>query len=55
MVVFLVVLALLALFVGALAFVTTPVGMTLAAVIAAWLVVYAVRGAIAKKGAQHRG
>jgi hypothetical protein len=55
MVVFMIAMALLALFVGSMAFVTGPVGLVLAAVIAAWLVIYAARGAVSRKRAGHRG
>jgi hypothetical protein len=54
MIVFMLAMALLALFVGAMAFVTGPVGLVLAAVITAWLLVYAGRGLISRKGAGHR-
>lgn len=48
-------MALLALFVGALAFVTSKVGLVLAAVIAVWLFIYVGRGLRARKEAEHRG
>jgi hypothetical protein len=55
MIVFMLAMALLALFVGSMAFVTGPVGLTLAAVIAGWLLIYAGRGLRARKEAEHRG
>jgi uncharacterized membrane protein len=57
MIVFMLAMALLALFVGSMAFVTGPVGLTLAAVITGWLVIYAARGLHARKvqEAEHRG
>lgn len=48
-------MALLALFAGAIAFVTGPVGLALAAGIAVWLLIYAGRGLHARKEAGHRG
>jgi hypothetical protein len=55
MIAFMLAMVLLALFAGAMAFVTGPVGLTLAAVIAAWLLVYAGRGLLARKEAARRG
>ena len=49
MIVFMVAMLLLAVFVGAIAFVTTPVGFALAAVIAAWLLIYAGRSLLARR------
>lgn len=54
MILFMLAMALLALFVGALAFVTSKVGLVLAAGIAVWLLVYVGRGLRARK-AEHRG
>jgi uncharacterized membrane protein len=45
-------MVLLAVFVGALAFVTSPVGLTLAAVIAAWLLIYAGRSLLARRSGE---
>ncbi|HWG28697.1 hypothetical protein [Actinospica sp.] len=50
MVALMIAMVLLAVFVGALAFVTSPVGLTLAAVIAAWLLIYAGRSLLARRG-----
>ena len=44
MIAFMLAMALLALFAGAMAFVTGPVGLVLAVVIAAWLLAYVGRG-----------
>lgn len=56
MVVFMFAMVLLAVFVGALAFVTSPVGLVLASVIGAWLLIYAGRSLLARRGeAAHRG
>jgi hypothetical protein len=56
MIALMIAMVLLAVFVGALAFVTSPVGLTLAAVIAAWLLIYAGRGLLARRGqAARRG
>ena len=58
MIVFMVAMLLLAGFVGAVAFVSSPVGLTLACVIVAWLLVYAGRGLVARhrtQGVAHRG
>ena len=52
MLVFMIAMVLLAVFVGALAFVTSPVGLTLATVIAAWLLIYAARGLMARRGGE---
>ena len=49
MVALMIAMVLLAVFVGALAFVTSPVGLTLAAVIAAWLLIYAGRSLLARR------
>jgi heme O synthase-like polyprenyltransferase len=48
MIVFMVAMLLLAVFVGAVAFVSSPVGLVLAAVIAAWLLIYSVRSLLAR-------
>ena len=48
MIVFMVAMLLLAVFVGALAFVSSPVGLTVAAVIGAWLLIYAGRSLLAR-------
>jgi heme O synthase-like polyprenyltransferase len=48
MIVFMVAMLLLAVFVGAVAFVSSPVGLTLAAVIVAWLIIYAGRSLLAR-------
>ena len=48
MIVFMIAMLLLAVFVGAVAFVTSPVGLTLAAVIAVWLLIYAGRSLLAR-------
>ena len=53
MIVFMLAMALLALFVGAMAFVTGPVGLVLAAVITAWLLGYAGRSLLARKADHH--
>jgi hypothetical protein len=56
MIALMIAMVLLAVFVGALAFVTSPVGLTLAAVIAAWLLIYAGRSLMARRGeAARRG
>lgn len=57
MIVFMVAMLLLAVFVGAVAFVSSPVGLTVAAVIAAWLLIYAGRSLLARSKHQeaHRG
>ena len=57
MIVFMVAMLLLAVFVGAVAFVSSPVGLVLAAVIAGWLLIYAGRGLLARGRHQeaHRG
>ena len=56
MIVFMIAMVLLAVFVGALAFVTSPVGLTLATVIAAWLLIYAGRSIVARRAeATRRG
>ena len=56
MIVLMIAMVLLAVFVGALAFVTSPVGLTLAAVIAGWLLIYAGRSLIARRQQEvHRG
>lgn len=58
MVALMIAMVLLAVLVGALAFVTSPVGLTLAAVIAAWLLIYAGRSLLARRNdeeATHRG
>ena len=52
MIVFMVAMLLLAVFVGAVAFVSSPVGLVLAAVIAAWLLIYAGRGLLARNRQQ---
>ncbi|HTJ69106.1 MAG TPA: hypothetical protein VL551_16340 [Actinospica sp.] len=52
MVVLMIALMLLAVFVGALAFVTSPVGLTLAAVIAAWLLIYGGRMLLARRSGE---
>jgi len=49
MIVFMIAMLLLAIFVGALAFVTSPVGLVLAAVIGTWLVIYAGRSLLARR------
>jgi hypothetical protein len=54
MIVFMLAMALLALFVGAMAFVTGPVGLVITAVVAVWLLAYAGRGLLSRK-AEHRG
>jgi len=54
MIVFMLAMALLALFVGSLAFVTGPVGLVLTVVVALWLIGYIGRGLLARKAA-HRG
>lgn len=54
MILFMLAMALLAFFVGAVAFVTGPVGTLFGAVIAAWLVIYVGRGLLARRAA-HRG
>jgi heme O synthase-like polyprenyltransferase len=48
MIVFMVAMLLLAVFVGAVAFVSSPVGLALAAVIAVWLLIYAGRSLLAR-------
>jgi hypothetical protein len=48
MIVFMVAMLLLAVFVGAVAFVSSPVGLAVAAVIAAWLLIYAGRSLLAR-------
>jgi uncharacterized membrane protein len=48
MIVFMVAMLLLAMFVGAVAFVSSPIGLTLAAVIATWLLIYAGRSLLAR-------
>jgi uncharacterized membrane protein len=55
MIVFMLAMALLALFVGSVAFVTGPVGLTLAAVIVAWLLIYAGRGLLARRSGHREG
>ncbi|HET9172326.1 MAG TPA: hypothetical protein VFN97_23065 [Actinospica sp.] len=52
MVALMIAMVLLAVFVGALAFVTSPVGLTLAVVIAAWLLIYAGRSLMARRGGE---
>ena len=54
MIVFMVAMLLLAVFVGAVAFVSSPVGLVLAAVIAAWLLIYAGRGLLARSSNRHQ-
>lgn len=54
MIVFMLTMVLLALFVGSLAFVTGPAGLTLAAAVALWLLVYVGRSLLGRKAA-HRG
>lgn len=53
MIVFMLAMALLALFVGSLAFVTGPVGLVLAAVVALWLLVYIGRSLFGRKAANN--
>ena len=53
MIVFMVAMLLLAVFVGAVAFVSSPVGLALAAVIAAWLLLYAGRSLLARTGSSN--
>jgi hypothetical protein len=48
MIVFMVAMLLLAVFVGAVAFVSSPVGLAIAAVIVAWLLIYAGRSLLAR-------
>lgn len=48
MIALMIAMVLLAVFVGALAFVTSPVGLVLAAVIGAWLLIYAGRSLAAR-------
>ncbi|MBR7831332.1 hypothetical protein KDK95_33820 [Actinospica sp. MGRD01-02] len=50
MIALMIAMVLLAVFVGALAFVTSPVGLVLAAVIGAWLLIYAGRSLAARRG-----
>ena len=52
MIVFMVAMLLLAVFVGAVAFVSSPIGLTLASVIVAWLIIYAGRMVLARHRAQ---
>jgi hypothetical protein len=54
MIVFMLAMVLLALFVGSLAFVTGPVGLLLASLVALWLLVYVGRSLLSRKPA-HRG
>jgi hypothetical protein len=49
MIVLMAALALFALLLGALSLVSGPVGLTMAGLIAAWLLIYAARGALARR------
>lgn len=51
MIVFMLAVVLLSLFVGSLAFVTGPLGLTLAAAVALWLLVYIGRSLLSRKPA----
>lgn len=53
MIVFMLAMALLALFVGSLAFVTGPVGLVLAAIVGLWLLAYIGRSLLGRKQAHH--
>jgi hypothetical protein len=53
MIVFMLAMALLALFVGSLAFVTGPVGLVLAAVVGLWLLGYIGRSLLGRRAAHH--
>jgi len=53
MIVLMAALALFALLLGALNLVATPVGLAMAAFIAGWLLLFAARGALARRGTHH--